>query len=163
LLPLLRALNPALPNWKTRLLLLDIARAALAGIEREDTPAFLALDQALLDLGVDLCGEELDFGALTHMCGDNVLHLAIAQGASDIVHTLLRRGVEVNRPAGADGLRPLHVAVLSDRHDLIHALLEHGADADAPDALGRSARALAETVAWKRNLKHGHAILNGEE
>lgn len=163
LLPLLRALDPALPAWKTRPLLPDIARAALAGMERGDTPAFLALDQALLGLGVDLCDEELDFGTLTHMCGDHVLHLAIAHGARDIVQALLRRGVDVNRPSGMDGLRPLHVAVLSDSPDPIHALLEHGADPDAPDALGRSARALAETIAWKRNLKHGHAILNGEE
>lgn len=163
LLPLLRAMNPSHPAWKTRPLPLDIARATLASIERKDLAGFAALDEALVSLGVDLSEENLDFGSISHLCGNCALHLAIASGADAIAGRILERGGDANHGAGgSDGLRPLHVAVLADNPAMIHALLRHGADPDAPDARGRSSRALAETVAWKRGLRSGHAILNGK-
>ena len=62
---------------------------------------------------------------------DPPIHLAAAEGHTEIVALLLRKRVDIETRTFADGRTPLHSATAARSLDTVKLLLEHGAKADA--------------------------------
>ncbi len=70
--------------------------------------------------------------------GQSLLHLAAHGGDVEIIETLLRRGLEVNRP-DESGRTPLHFATMKTHRAAARLLLEHGAEIGHADGEGLTA------------------------
>lgn len=81
--------------------------------------------KALLDLWAD----DLDVGVLTlsRQTGENPMHVAVRQGAVDLVSRLLAANPKALESPTAQGLPPLAVAVLADKPKVALLLIEKGA------------------------------------
>ena len=64
--------------------------------------------------------------------------MACSAGNSDVVASLLEKGVDIHARYGAD-LTPLHDAAKSGHKDVVRMLLEHRAEVNAPDIHGKTA------------------------
>jgi len=60
--------------------------------------------------------------------GFNALHLAVRQGAKEVVEELLRAGADINLVSEGDQSSPLLIAAINGHWDLAMFLLEQGAD-----------------------------------
>jgi uncharacterized protein len=60
--------------------------------------------------------------------GFSALHLAVRQGADEVVKELLAAGADINEPSGGDHSTPLLMAAINGHWDLARYLLEQGAD-----------------------------------
>eukprot|EP00439_Symbiodinium_sp_Y106_P031800 s2321_g3.t2 len=82
--------------------------------------------------------------------GDSPLLLASAQGTAEAVDLLLRARADPGQPDPFLGETPLHRAVLGGGHcDVLALLLEARADPSVGDALGKTAREVAENWSYR--------------
>jgi ankyrin repeat protein len=74
--------------------------------------------------------------------GETALHLACAQGRTDLVQTLLSKGVDVNA-ANYNNQTPLHIAAEHGHLQIVELLVPRVADVNVADIAGKTALQLA--------------------
>lgn len=72
--------------------------------------------------------------------GNNLLHMASANGHSDLINLILTNpdsSLLLNSP-NSQGNNPLHWAVLNKKHEVISSLIKHGAEVSSENAFNET-------------------------
>jgi uncharacterized protein len=80
--------------------------------------------------------------------GFNALHLAVRQGAREIVNELLAAGAELNGKSEGDGSSPLLLAAINGHWDLALDLLQRGADPNLASDAGATPLYAVVNLQW---------------